>query len=149
MRELRGDRGDAVVAKLVEANAAKSGDTKTVVPPKVATRTRVVAGGPGGPEAGRRGPGGPPPMLPKPEELFAKFDKDNDEKLSKEEFKELTEFVHEHMPHPPLAGRMVRPDRRKGAVWSNADRKIDVFAQRGPDDGPRHPRWRGSTSSGR
>lgn len=86
MRELRGDRG---------------------------------RGGPGGPEGrrgdgprgpeGRRGPdgrrpeGGPdgPPKLPKPEELFAKFDKDKDDKLSKDEFKALADFVHEHMPPPP------------------------------------------------
>ena len=62
-----------------------------------------------GPE-GRRGPGGPdgPPKLPKPEELFAKFDKDKDDKLSKDEFKELTDFVHEHMPPPPPPGPPAR-----------------------------------------
>jgi hypothetical protein len=65
--------------------------------------------GPGRGAEGRRGPeghpgpeGGPdgPPKLPKPEELFDKFDKDKDGKLSKDEFKELAEFVHEHMPRP-------------------------------------------------
>ena len=78
MRELHGDRGErgegASVAKAVAA-------AKGVVVPE---------GGPDG-----------PPKLPKPEELFAKFDKDKDEKLSKEEFMALADFVHEHMPPPP------------------------------------------------
>lgn len=56
--------------------------------------------GPDGKGPDGKGPDGPPKM-PKPEELFAKFDKDKDEKLSKEEFKELAEWVHEHMPPPP------------------------------------------------
>lgn len=67
-------------------------------------------GGPGGPRGpeGRRGPDGKgpagPPKLPKPEELFAKFDQDKDEKLNKEEFKELAEWVHQHLPPPPPPG---------------------------------------------
>jgi hypothetical protein len=105
-----------------------------------------------GPEARRGpGPGGPPPMLPKPEKLFAKFDKDKDEKLSKEEFKQLTEFVHEHMPHSPMAGRMGPPPEGRGFIERRSEER--VFAQRGPDDGPRFrdgegPRFRDSEGPG-
>ncbi len=82
-------------------------------------RLGLGPGGPGGPfglrgpEGRRRGPDGEgpdgkgpegPPKMPKPEELFAKFDKDKDGKLTKEEFMELAEFVHKHMPPPPPPG---------------------------------------------
>jgi hypothetical protein len=55
--------------------------------------------------------------MPKPEEMFSKFDKDGDGKLSKDEFMALAEFVHEHMPPPP-------PERAHSA-------------DRGPDGPPR------------
>ncbi len=56
--------------------------------------------GPGdrGPEGRRRGPdgppGGPPPGPPNPERLFNRFDEDKDGSLSKDEFKQLTDFMH-------------------------------------------------------
>jgi hypothetical protein len=66
------------------------------------------------------GPDGHPPGMPKPDELFSKFDKDGDGKLSKDEFMALADWVHEHMPPPPP-----RPERP------------GVAAERGPDaDGP-------------
>lgn len=84
-----------------------------------------------GPEA-RGGPGGPPHM-PKPEELFAKFDKDSDEKLSKEEFMALANFVHEHMPPPPgLRGDGRGPEGR-GPDGSPGGPRFG----RGPDGPPR------------
>ncbi len=66
--------------------------------------------GPGGrPGQGPDGRAQGPPKLPKPEELFAKFDKDKDEKLSKEEFMALADYVHEHMPPPPPRPKMGPP----------------------------------------
>src|SRR3954467_922271 len=41
--------------------------------------------------------GGRHGQMPNPDELFTKFDKDKDGKLSKEEFQELTKAVHAHM----------------------------------------------------
>jgi len=86
-------------------------------------------------------------MMPKPEEMFAKFDKNDDGQLSKAEFKALTEFVHEHMPHPRLADRDGPPGPpREGRGFGRRGPEDHVFAQRGPDgDGPRmrdgdHPR---------
>jgi hypothetical protein len=129
MRELRGGKkGDKG-----ERRKSERGEGRRRPPESRGPEARRGADGPG--PDGRRGPGGPPPMLPKPEELFAKFDKDNDEKLSKKEFKELTEFVHEHMPHPPMAGRMGPPPQGRGFIERRSDER--VFAQRGPDDGPR------------
>src|SRR4051794_27811217 len=55
--------------------------------------------GAGGKKEGRgpEGPGGRHGQMPNPDELFNKFDKDKDGKLSKEEFQELTKAVHKHM----------------------------------------------------
>ena len=61
---------------------------------KMAGKKGDKPGQPGQPKASatgphgdaKRGPGGPP-HLPNPEEMFTKFDKDNDGKLSKDEFK--------------------------------------------------------------
>ncbi len=62
-----------------------------------------------GPEGRGRGPGGPdgpPPPPPNPERLFNRFDENKDGSLSKDEFKKLIEFVHEHRPMgPPMMGR--------------------------------------------
>jgi hypothetical protein len=117
MRELRGDR---------KGNKGERGKGE-----RGEGRRRPPEGR--GPDA-RRGQDGPP-KLPKPEELFTKFDKDKDEKLSKDEFKELTDFVHEHMPPPPMAGRIGPPPEGRGFVERRSEER--VFAQRGPDDGPR------------
>ena len=86
-----------------------------------------------GPE-GRPGPDGPPKM-PKPEELFAKFDKDSDQKLSKDEFMALADYVHEHMPPPPMAGPPGPPGGPR-------------FAGRGPDGPPGGPRFEGRGPDG-
>ncbi len=81
-------------------------------------------------EKGPHGPGGPP--LPPPEELFAKFDADGNDSLSREEFGKLAEFVKRHHPlGPPQGG----PPGRSG------------FRSRGPDgppprDGERWREWR-------
>lgn len=75
-------------------------------------------GGPGGERGPRgegfrgRGPGGPggPPYgpphrpMPSPDELFKKFDADNSDSLSREEFGKLAEFVKEHHPPGPPPG---------------------------------------------
>lgn len=56
---------------------------------------------------GWHGPHGhhpPGPPLPPPEELFSKFDLDNDEKLSLEEFQKLADFVRDRLPPPPPPG---------------------------------------------
>lgn len=122
MRELRGDRGRG-------GPEGRRGDGRR------------------GPE-GQRGPdgrgpeGGPtgPPKLPKPEELFAKFDKDKDDKLSKDEFKALADFVHEHMPPPPPAGPPGPPPggrRFEGRIEGR------IF------DGPPGPGLRGEGPGGR
>ncbi len=94
-----------------------------------------------------RGPGGGPdgpPKLPKPEELFTKFDKDKDEKLSKDEFMALADFVHEHMPPPPpgppggprFGGR--GPDGPPGGHFEgHFEGRIEGRFIEGGPDGPR------------
>ncbi len=57
-----------------------------------------------GPEG--RGPDGPPPGPPNPERLFNRFDENKDGSLSKDEFKQLTDFMHERFAmRPPMMGR--------------------------------------------
>jgi EF-hand domain pair len=84
---------------------------------------------------GRPGPGGPP-KLPKPEELFTKFDKDKDGKLSKDEFMALADFVHEHMPPPPrpMAGP---PGPPGGHFEGRFEGRIEGRFIEGGPDGPR------------
>ena len=67
--------------------------------------------------------GGPP--LPPPEELFKKFDADNNDSLSHDEFMKLAEFVKEH--HPPVPPGPPGPPR---------------FGGRGPDGPPPRDRPR-------
>src|SRR4029079_3635083 len=111
MREMRGKREGG---KKSGEKAGKSGEA----------RAR-------GPE-GRRGP-----QPPNPAELFAKFDKDNDGKLSKDEFMEMAKSIREHMRGPggpggPDGGRF--EGARPGGPAGNAR-----FEGRrpGPPMGPR------------
>jgi hypothetical protein len=95
---------------------------------------RRAESGPDGPPRprGPHGLGGP--RLPSPEEMFAKFDADNNDSLSREEFKELTAFVHEHHPMgPPRGGpdgARFRGPRDRGPEFRHPDRPRD-------GDGPR------------
>jgi len=75
---------------------------------------------------GPRGHGGPP--LPSPEKMFNKFDEDKNDSLSRDEFKKMTRFVHEHL-------RMGPPPRLPG--WDGGRRDF-----RGPGPGGRGPEFR-------
>jgi hypothetical protein len=94
-------------------------------------------GGPRGPHDHHRPMGGPP--LPPPDELFEKFDADDNDSLSREEFNKLADFVKEHHQRhgPPHAGHPPgfedrRPEGRRGP--------------RGGDD--RRERWREERGEG-
>jgi hypothetical protein len=106
-----------------------------------------------GPEARRR-PGGPggPPHIPEPAELFKKFDKDSDQKLTRDEFLELASYVKEHMPRPPMGRPPGGPGfRGRGGPDGPPPGERGEFRRRrpGPDGGPpprgegRRPRDRG------
>jgi hypothetical protein len=85
-----------------------------------------------GPEGRRgRGPDGPPGP-PHPERLFGRFDENKDDALSRDEFKKLTDWVHEH--------RLMGPPRE----WRDGQR----FDRRGPD-GPPRGEFRGRGPEGR
>ncbi|HEX4412097.1 MAG TPA: hypothetical protein VH107_00620 [Lacipirellulaceae bacterium] len=98
-----------------------------------------------------------PPKMPKPEELFAKFDKDGDGKLSKEEFMALADFVHEHMPPPPPRGPRFAGERGPGSEGMPRGHFEGHFEGRlegrfiegnvGPEGPP--PRWRDGDGPGR
>jgi Ca2+-binding EF-hand superfamily protein len=78
---------------------------------------------------GPRGPGGPP--LPSPEEMFEKFDEDKNDSLSRDEFKKMTAFVHEHRPMgPPPRG----PEGRRDFRGHGPDGRGPEFRR---PDGPR------------
>jgi hypothetical protein len=106
-----------------------------------------------GPDGHRAGP----PKMPKPEELFSKFDKDGDGKLSKEEFMARAEFVHEHMPPPPPGGPRFAADRGpgpdgppRGHFEGHFEGKLEgrfIEGNVGPDGPP--PRWRDGDGPGR
>jgi EF hand domain-containing protein len=107
-----------------------------------------------GPE-GQRGPEGHgpeehadgPPKMPKPEEMFSKFDKDKDGKLSKEEFMALADYVHEHMPPPPGAPGRSRDVIDRGGPDGPPGRRFEGHFEGHIEgrfmDGPDGPRFRG------
>jgi hypothetical protein len=111
--------------------------------------------GPDG-HSGPDGHGGPdgPPKMPKPEEMFSKFDKDSDGKLSKDEFMALANFVHEHMPPPPQRPRFSADRGAEGPPRGHFEGHFEgrlegrfVEGNIGPDGPP--PRFRDGDGPGR
>ena len=84
-----------------------------------------------------------------PDEMFKKFDADNNDSLSREEFDKLTEFVHSHRPPGPRARRSRRsrfpwPWPGSPAADGPPRRAMVASPPRGeasrPRDGERRPR---------
>jgi Ca2+-binding EF-hand superfamily protein len=78
-------------------------------------------------------------QMPTPDELFIKFDKDKDGKLSKEEFTELTKAVHERM------GQMMRMMRQRaqmeGRRGGGGGGRAQFEGRRPPGPPPMGPRY--------
>src|SRR3954467_14994194 len=90
-----------------------------------------------GAKSGRaaEGRGGKGRHMPNPDELFAKFDKDKDGKLSKEEFQELTKAVHAHM------AQMMRQRGRMEGRHGGGGGHADFQGRRPPGPPPMGPRY--------
>src|SRR4051794_17254335 len=84
---------------------------------------------------GQEGGGQRHGKMPNPNELFTKFDKDKDGKLSKEEFQELTKAVHKHMAQ--MMRQRGQMEGRRGGAGGHAD----FQGRRPPGPPPMGPRY--------
>lgn len=109
-------------------------------------RNRERNRGDRGPEGRRgRGDGAGPPRQPRPERLFNAFDEDDNDQLSLDEFRRLTDFMRDRLamnPPPQARGRGPRPD---------GPPRGGEFGRRGPrgPEGRRPPRPEGPPPEGR
>ena len=151
--EKDGKKGDNKRAEmrermLKEFDANKDGKLDDEERAKAREKMRDMRGARGGGKAGKGGPAGARgpegrrgPQPPNPAEMFAKFDKDNDGKLSKDEFMEMAKTIREHMRRPGGPGG---PDgaRFEGRRPDGPDRHAR-FEGRRPPGPPMGPRFEG------